>query len=100
MPEPLLERIQVLERAVRRWKAISLNLFLILLSGMAIGGSLGLVFALRMASQGRAIEMARIEELRARDMAVQAKLEAEAAILREQHLQKKADPEEPPDNER
>ena len=39
MNEPLLERIQDLERAVQRWKLISLALLFLLISGTAISSA-------------------------------------------------------------
>jgi hypothetical protein len=99
MQEQLVERIQVLERAVQRWKAVSLTLFLILLSGMIVGGGIGLLIALKEVRQDRAMEMVRMEELRAREMAVQAQREADAAVLRGEQMRKKADPAAPPDDE-
>ena len=74
--EPLLERIEVLQRSVQRWRLISLVLFLLLLSGTAISGTFGviMVFAGRGGMHMREAEM-RAMEAQAREDAARAQAE-------------------------
>jgi hypothetical protein len=46
MHEELLARIRALESAVRRWRMVSLSLFLFLLCGTIVGGVVGIIAAL------------------------------------------------------
>ena len=106
MNEPLLERIQDLERAVQRWKLISLALLFLLISGTAVSGTFGVILMLSDVGNARLIEaemMAREQEERARqaEMAArnqveQALLEAERARQQAEQIEKKAAEQQPP----
>src|SRR5580704_10314172 len=103
MNEPLLERIQDLERAVQRWKLISLALLFLLISGTAISGTFGDILmlsqnGLRDARLMEAEMMARkqAEQARRAEMAARKALqEAERAQQQAQQLEKKAAEQQP-----
>ncbi len=107
MNEPLLERIQDLERAVQRWKLISLALLFLLISGTAISGTFGVILMLSQDGlrDARLIEaemmareqteQARHAEMVARQQAEQALQEAERARQQAQQLEKKAAEQHP-----
>jgi hypothetical protein len=99
--EPLLERVEVLERSLQRWKLISLVLLLILLSGTAISGTFGAVlwFTARDGMRMREVEMMHQEE-RARAAAARAQAEVarhQAEMARKElgQLQKKGQANQP-----
>ena len=108
MNEPLLERIQDLERAVQRWKLISLALLFLLISGTAISGTFGVILMLsqnglrdspRMEAEMMAreqAEQARRAEMAARKLAEQALQEAERARQQAQQMEKTAAELQPP----
>ena len=108
MNEPLLERIQDLERAVQRWKLISLALLFLLISATAISGTFGVILMLgqnalrdarlmeaEMMARDRA-EQARQAEMMAREQAEQARQAAEHARQQAQQVEKKAAERQPP----
>src|SRR5262245_35175127 len=78
MHEPLLERIRLLERAVRRWKVVSLALLLISISMLGMAGTFGFVLMLE-DSHRHELMIMRVEAEMARDRAEQALQEAQAA---------------------
>jgi hypothetical protein len=99
--EPLLERIEVLERTVLRWKLISLVLLLLLLSGTAISGTFGaiLLFAERGGMRVHEAELRQMEmidrEQQARVEAERAREQAELARQRLEQLQQKGQANQP-----
>jgi hypothetical protein len=108
MNEPLLERIQDLERAVQRWKLITLAFLFLLISATAIGGTFGVILTLgqnglrdarlmeaEMMAREQA-DRARQAEMAARKQAEQALQEAERARQQAQQLEKKAAEQQPP----
>ena len=78
MHEPLQERIRALERAVQRWRLVSLALMLVVVSFMAIGGTFGLIFVINQGDR-REFDMMRMEAERARDESQRALQAAEEA---------------------
>jgi hypothetical protein len=92
MHEPLLERIRDLERAVTRWRLISLALFILLISGTAISCTFGVIVML---SDHRdmlhAEMMAREQAEVARMEADRARMDAELARQRVEELRREAD---------
>ncbi len=101
MHEPLMERISVLERAVQRWKLVSVALLILLLCSMAISGTFGVV--LMFARSGvREVEIMRMEAEMARNEAVRAqaeraRMDAELARQRAEQQNKKGDDKGPND---
>jgi hypothetical protein len=87
MHEPLLERIQVLENSVQRWKLISLALLILLICGTAISGTFGAILMLSGPGM-REVEVMRMEEARARMDAERAREEVER-LRRIEQLQQK-----------
>jgi hypothetical protein len=85
MHEALLERIGVLERAVQRWRLVSLALALLCVSSLAINGTFGIVMIL--SDDRRQEREARMELEMERARAEQAIRQAEQVerMMIEQH---------------
>jgi hypothetical protein len=75
MEATMNDRTQQLERAVRRWKLVSLALAILCASFLAIAGTFGLILILRAPE----IQMLREEAMVARDEAERANAEFQAA---------------------
>src|SRR5947208_2543068 len=86
MHEPLQERIGVLERAVQRWRLLSLALALLFVSSLAINGTFGIVMILS-GDHRQELEMLREAEMQQRERAEQALRQAEQVerMMIEQH---------------
>jgi hypothetical protein len=93
--EPLLERIQTLERSVRRWRLVSLALAILLICCLATGGVFGtlMLFGESRVQQMRMMELERAEVERMR--AEQALRNAEVARQRLEQMKKQAEPKAP-----
>jgi hypothetical protein len=103
MYEPLLERIQVLERSVLRWRLVSLALAILLFSSLAISGTFGVAMLLGesrmrlMAEQAAREEtdVARQQADMAREAEQQARMNAELARQRLEQMKQQVEPKAP-----
>jgi hypothetical protein len=98
--QSLVERNRVLERAVQRWRLISLALLILLVSSTAISGTSFLIYMLADDSRHE-LELMRMEDMRAREMAQQqaemARQAQDAAEQRLQQLQKQGEDQPQPE---
>jgi hypothetical protein len=79
--QQLIDRIEELERAVRRWRTTALVLAVVLFSFLTSGVTF---FAIQHANALRAADEARMEAIRARDLARLEEVRLEAARQAEQ----------------
>jgi hypothetical protein len=94
MNEHVLERIRDLERSVRRWRLACLAMAFIIVSLIAIGGTVGIMAMIDSPSQ-RQVLMLQMQEIQAREQAERA-LAAERAARQQLEQQKqRAQPEQP-----